>query len=283
MKVGVVGAGTMGRGIGQIFAQSGHDVIIIDVSPEALNFARKDIKNSLERLLKKDKIKEAPETILGRIEFLGDIESLKSCAIVIEAVFERIDIKKDTLAKISSFVSEDAVIGSNTSSISIDVLSRSVKRPERFLGIHCFNPVPVMSLVEIVPSEATSREILETTTELLKSVGKDPVFSKNFPGFISNRILMPMIREAILTYEQGIASPSDIDKTFMLGMNHPMGPLKLADFIGLDVCYDIMEVLYRDFGNPSFKPPITLKNLVDSGKLGVKSGRGFYNYKVKKE
>lgn len=282
MNVGVIGAGTMGRGIGQIFAQSGHDVIIIDISPEALNFARRDILNSLQRLEKKGKISAEPETILERIEFLSDQESLTKCQIVIEAVFERMDIKRDALQKISSVVSEDAIIGSNTSSISIDVLSRSVKNPERFLGIHFFNPVPIMSLVEIVPSEFTSRKIVDETIELLKSVGKDPVFSKNFPGFISNRILMPLIREAILTYEQGIASPSDIDKTFRLGMNHPMGPLELADFIGLDVCYDIMEVLYRDFGNPAFKPPITLKNLVDSGKLGRKSGKGFYDYEVKK-
>ncbi|MCL5790889.1 MAG: 3-hydroxyacyl-CoA dehydrogenase family protein, partial [Candidatus Thermoplasmatota archaeon] len=248
MKIGVVGAGTMGRGIGQIFAQAGHSVTLIDVSADALSFARKDIQSSLQRLAGKGKMKDEPDAIVARIEFLNDMERLKNCDIVIEAVFERLDIKKDTLARISSIVGDSTVIGSNTSSISIDVLSRAVRHPERFLGIHFFNPVPVMSLVEIVPSEFTSSTVIEHITEILKDVGKDPVFSRNFPGFISNRILMPLIREAILTYEQGIASPADIDKTFRLGMNHPMGPIELADFIGLDVCYDIMEVLYRDFG-----------------------------------
>ena len=282
MKIGVVGAGTMGRGIGQIFAQAGHSVTLIDVSADALSFARKDIQSSLQRLAGKGKMKDEPDAIVARIEFLNDMERLKNCDIVIEAVFERLDIKKDTLARISSIVGDNTVIGSNTSSISIDVLSRAVRHPERFLGIHFFNPVPVMSLVEIVPSEFTSSTVIEHITEILKDVGKDPVFSRNFPGFISNRILMPLIREAILTYEQGIASPADIDKTFRLGMNHPMGPIELADFIGLDVCYDIMEVLYRDFGNPAFKPPVTLKNMVDSGKLGRKTGQGFYSYEVRR-
>ncbi len=282
MKVGVIGAGTMGRGIGQVFAQAGHNVRIIDVSPDALNFARKDMANSLERLEKKGKIKETPEEIMKRIELLNSVESLGDMDMVIEAVFERLSIKQETLKSISSVVRDDTIIGSNTSSISIDVLSGSVRNRERFLGIHFFNPVPVMSLVEIVPSQSTSRDVIEKSRDILVSIGKDPVFSKNFPGFISNRILMPLIREAILTYEQGIASPADIDKTFRLGMNHPMGPLELADFIGLDVCYDIMEVLYRDFGEPSFKPPITLKNMVDSGYFGRKSGKGFYDYEVKK-
>ncbi len=272
----------MGRGIGQVFAQGGYSVTQVDVNKDALALAKDSIYDSLSKLEKKGLLRETPETILKRISFSTELDSISDSDIVIEAVFERLDVKSETLRKISAVVREDALIGSNTSSISINLLSSSVRNPERFMGIHFFNPVPVMKLVELVSSENTSGDLLKKVSELLVSIGKDPVHVKDFPGFVSNRVLMPLIREAILALEESVASASDIDKTFRLGMNHPMGPLELADFIGLDVCQDIMEVLYNNYGDPRFKPPVTLRNLVNSKKLGRKSGEGFYKYGDKK-
>jgi 3-hydroxybutyryl-CoA dehydrogenase len=282
MKISVIGSGTMGRGIGQIFAQKGFNVTQVDVSEDILKIAKDSTLDSLRRLEKKGLIEESIEKILKRIDYTNEISSINDSDFIIEAVFERLDIKNQTLAQISNYAKESAIIGTNTSSISINLLSKNIKNPERFLGIHFFNPVPIMKLVEIVSGERTSKEVVEKATTTLITLGKDPVFSKDFPGFISNRVLMPLIKEAILVYEEGIASPSDVDKTFRLGMSHPMGPLELADFIGLDVCYDIMEVLYINYGDPRFKPPVTLRNLINSGKLGRKSGEGFYKHEVKK-
>ncbi|MHB1439681.1 MAG: 3-hydroxyacyl-CoA dehydrogenase family protein [Cuniculiplasma sp.] len=282
MKVSVIGSGTMGRGIGQIFAQNGYDVNQVDVNQTALNMAEKSILESLNKLYSKHAISESPEDILKRINFSDSMESVRRSDLVIEAVFEKLEIKTDTLSKISDTVDKDVIIGTNTSSISINFLSKYVRNPERFLGIHFFNPVPIMKLVEVVSSELTTEFYLKKASDLLVNVGKDPVFVKDFPGFVSNRVLMPLIREAILVFEENVANARDIDKTFRLGMNHPMGPLELADFIGLDVCQDIMEVLYVNYGDPRFKAPVTLRNFVNSGKLGRKSGEGFYKYEVKK-
>ena len=279
MNVSVVGAGTMGRGIGQVFAQAGHDVILIDINRNVLSSAESNIKESLSRLNRKGLLKESIESIIGRIKYSSSLEDIKNSKIIIEAVFEKIEIKKETMEIISKHADPQAIIGTNTSSISINTLSQYVNGKERFLGTHFFNPVPVMKLVEIITSERTDGKVVETIEKVMIEIGKDPVFSKDFPGFVSNRILMPLIREAILTFEQGVASAADIDKTFRLGMNHPMGPLELADFVGLDVCYDVLEVLYRDYGDPRFKPPITLKNMVTAGKLGRKSSEGFYTYR----
>ncbi len=279
MKVSVVGSGTMGRGIGQVFAQAGHQVKLIDINKEVLGKAKENIKESLARLEKKKALNESLDVIMERIENSSDIADVKGSQFIIEAVFERIDIKQEALENICKSASPDAIIGTNTSSISINTLAKFIEGKERFIGTHFFNPVPVMKLVEIITSERTSKEVIEKTEKVMIEIGKDPVFSKDFPGFISNRILMPLIREAIAVYEQGIASAADIDKSFRLGMAHPMGPLELADFVGLDVCYDVLEVLYRDYGEPRFKPPITLKNMVTAGKLGRKSGEGFYNYR----
>ncbi|MCL4341171.1 MAG: 3-hydroxyacyl-CoA dehydrogenase family protein [Candidatus Thermoplasmatota archaeon] len=278
MKVAVIGAGTMGRGIAQVFAQSSHSVLLADMVPEALPRARKAIGESLERLSRKGSIKESAETVLGRIRTIERVEDLKGCDIYLEAVFERADVKLDLFRKLNSIAGEGAIMATNTSSISVNLLSGAVDEPGNFIGMHFFNPVPVMKLVEIVKAEKTFPETVERVTSISKELGKEPVVSKDFPGFISNRILMPLLREAMVCYQEGVASAEDIDKTAKLGFNHPMGPLELSDFIGLDVVRDIMEVLYYEFGEERFKPPIVLRNMVNSGLLGRKSGSGFYRY-----
>ncbi len=281
MKVTVIGAGTMGRGIAQVFAQAGNEVILTDVYDKALASAMVEIKKSLEKLHSKNLISEDPENVLSRISPTNNLVDGQETQIFVEAVLERIEVKESLYKELNEILSADAIVASNTSSISINALSASIKYPENFIGLHFFNPVPVMKLVEIIKGEKTSEKVLSRTLEIVKSLGKVPVTSNDFPGFISNRILMPLIREAILTLEQGISTKEDIDTTLKLGMNHPMGPLELADFIGLDVVYDIMHVLYTEFGDPRFMPPITLRNLVSARKLGRKSGEGFYSYQVK--
>ena len=278
MKVTVVGAGTMGRGIAQVFAQVGNEVLLTDVYEKALSLARDSINTSLSKLAKKGELKENPDTVMSRIKITGKLEEGADSDIYVEAVIEKVETKRDVLQSISGIAKPDSIIATNTSSISITQLSAFVKFPERFIGLHFFNPVPVMKLVEIVRGERTPDSLVRKCFEIAKALGKDPVISQDFPGFISNRVLMPLIREAILVLEEGIATKNDIDKTLRLGMNHPMGPLELADFIGLDVTLDIMEVLYHEYGDPRFKPPITLRNLVNSGKLGRKTSEGFYKY-----
>lgn len=278
MKVTVVGAGTMGRGIAQVFAQSGSQVILNDVYEKALETATTEISKSLSKLHSKGLINDSPETVLGRITTTGRLEDGKGSDIFIEAVLERMDVKTELYGRLNGIASDSALIASNTSSISINALSSHIRNPERFIGLHFFNPVPVMKLVEIISGERTSEKTLSDSLEITRKLGKEPVTSRDFPGFLSNRILMPLIREAILTLEQGVSTREDIDKTLKLGMNHPMGPLELADFIGLDVVHDIMRVLYEEFGDPRFMPPVTLRNLVSSRKLGRKSGEGFYTY-----
>lgn len=278
MRVTVVGAGTMGRGIAQVFAQAGNSVVLTDVYKKALENASAEIMKSLKKLHSKGLVTESPETVYGRIAFSGDLSEGKNSDIFVEAVLERFEVKTELYRKINDLASHKAIIASNTSSISINALSSSLSNPENFLGLHFFNPVPIMKLVEIIKGERTSQEILEKSLDIVKGLGKEPVTSNDFPGFISNRILMPLIREAILSLEQGVSTKEDIDKTLRLGMNHPMGPLELADFIGLDVVQDIMKVLYNEFGDPRFMPPVSLRNLVSARKLGRKSGEGFYKY-----
>jgi 3-hydroxybutyryl-CoA dehydrogenase len=278
MKVAVLGAGTMGRGIAQVFAQGSHDVFLSDSDKNALPRARKYILDSLGKLAKKGIIRETPESIAERITFTGDIEDTRGCNLYVEAIFERPEPKMELLRKLGPLVDKESIVATNTSSISINFLSSSAPDPSRFIGLHFFNPVPLMNLVEIVQGEKTSPETLETALSITRKIGKDPVVSRDFPGFISNRILMPILKEAMLCFQEGVASAEDIDKTAKLGFNHPMGPLELSDFIGLDVVRDIMEVLYHEFGEERFKPPIVLRNMVNSGLLGRKSGAGFYRY-----
>ncbi len=282
MKVTVIGAGTMGRGIAQVFAQAGNEVVVTDVYDKALSTAMTEIRKSLEKLYSKNLISEDPETVISRISPTNNMVDGKDTKIFIEAVLEKKELKESLYKELNEFISAETIVATNTSSISINALSASIKYPENFIGLHFFNPVPVMKLVEIIKGEKTSEKVVSKTLEIVKSLGKEPVTSNDFPGFISNRILMPLIREAILTLEQGVSTKEDIDKTLRLGMNHPMGPLELADFIGLDVVHDIMHVLYTEFGDPRFMPPVTLRNLVNAKKLGKKSGEGFYSYQVKK-
>lgn len=278
LKVTVIGAGTMGSGIAQVFAQKGHEVVLTDIYEPAIENAKKTIPNSLQRLKRKGIITEDESAVVKRIDFTKELSSGKGSDLFIEAVIEKPETKTDLFGKISDMADETSIIASNTSSISINYLSGFVNNPKRFVGIHFFNPPPVMKLVEIVKANSTSEETIERALSISKSLDKEPVVVKDFPGFVSNRVLMPLIREAILTLEEGIATTEDIDKTLKLGMNHPMGPLELADLIGLDVTYDIMDVLYREYGDPRFKPPITLRNLVNSKRLGRKTGEGFYKY-----
>ncbi|HLH86313.1 MAG TPA: 3-hydroxyacyl-CoA dehydrogenase NAD-binding domain-containing protein [Thermoplasmataceae archaeon] len=278
MKVSVLGCGTMGKGIAQVFATYGNSVVAYDSLSKALEKAPSDIGASLDRLAKKDPEKFDKQQILPRITFTGNLEEIRGSDLVIEAVFERVEEKTALLRKVSDIIDDRCMLATNTSSISINKLASAVRNPGRFLGMHFFNPVPVMKLVELVKGEHTDEAILKKAYSISESIEKSPVISKDFPGFISNRILMPLIREAIAVYEEGIATPQDIDKTLRLGMNHPMGPLELADFVGLDVVYDVLKVLYDEYGEPRFKPPITLRNMVNSGKLGRKSGEGFYKY-----
>lgn len=278
MKVTVVGAGTMGNGIAQVFAQGGNEVVLTDIIEPVLEKAKDTISKSLERLAKKNLISESPETIKGRIKFTGNIEEGAKSDIYVEAIVEKVELKKEILEKISEMAKEDSIVSTNTSSISVNYLSRFVKHPENFLGMHFFNPPPVMKLVEIVTGVKTSEQAIKRVQEISRSLGKEPVVVKDYPGFVANRILMPLLREAIVAYEEGVASKEDIDKTVKLGLNHPMGPLELADFVGLDITYDVMKVLYDEFGDPRYKPPITLRNMVNAGLLGRKTGEGFYKY-----
>ncbi len=278
MKVTVIGAGTMGRGIAQVFAQAGNEVVLTDVYQKALETASNEIQKSLGKLHSKGAIAEAPELVYGRIKFMEDLSQGRDADIFIEAVLEKLEIKEALYRQLNEIAGENSIIASNTSSISINALSASINKPENFLGLHFFNPVPIMKLVEIIRGVRTSPSVVDRAIEITRQLGKEPVTSQDFPGFISNRILMPLIREAILALEEGVSSREDIDKTLKLGMNHPMGPLELADFIGLDVVQDIMAVLYEEFGDPRFKPPVTLRNLVNARKLGRKSGEGFYKY-----
>ncbi len=278
MKISVIGAGTMGSGIAQVFAMSGYETSLIDIFPEAIKKGKANIEKSLSKLSEKGLIKSSPEKILSMITFSSSYDDLKGSELVVEAAFERLDVKKDILGKVSTIVEKGTIIGSNTSSISISLLSSFVKEPENFIGMHFFNPPPIMKLVEIVNGNSTSEATRNKIFEISKKLGKDPVVVNDYPGFVSNRVLMPMLREAIVCLEEGIGSVEDIDKTIKLGLNHPMGPLTLCDFIGNDVVFDIMEVLFREFGDPHYKPPVLLRNMVYAGKLGRKSGEGFYKY-----
>ena len=278
--IGVIGAGTMGNGIAHVFAQSGYSVRLIDLSESALEKAMATISKNLDRMVAKEKISEADKiNTLNNIQTFTDISSaVKGLDLVVEAATENMDIKLKIFSQLDELCDEHTILGSNTSSISITKIASATQRPDKVIGMHFMNPVPVMKLVEIIRGYATSDQVTNTIMEVSKSLGKSPVEVNDYPGFVANRILMPMINEAIITLHEGVAGVEEIDTVMMLGMAHPMGPLHLADFIGLDVCLSILEVMHEGFGNPKYAPCPLLVNMVTAGKLGVKSGEGFYDY-----
>lgn len=279
-NISVIGAGTMGNGIAHVFAMNGFSVALVDVSQDALNKGLQTISNNLDRMVKKETITEADKaaTLANITAFTGIAEGVKNADLVVEAATENVNLKLDIFRQLDQNAPADAILASNTSSISITKIAAVTKRPEKVIGMHFMNPVPVMKLVEVIRGYSTTNEVTQTIFDLSKKLGKIPVEVNDYPGFISNRILMPMINEAIYALYEGVAGVEEIDTVMKLGMAHPMGPLQLADFVGLDVCLAILKVLYEGFGNQKYAPCPLLVNMVTAGKLGVKSGEGFYNY-----
>lgn len=278
-KVGVIGAGTMGNGIAQVCASAGLDVVMVDISIEAVQHGIATVSNSLDKLIKKEKLNAADKNaILGRIQGTTEYGQLASVDLAIEAATENQPLKLRILKEIDAIVSPHAIIATNTSSISITMLAAATTRPSNFIGTHFFNPVPLMTLVELIKGLQTSDQTLAATENFVKTIGKESIVAKNSPGFAVNRILCPMINEAIFALQEGCASAEDIDTGMKLGCNQPIGPLALADLIGLDTMLSVMQVFYSSFNDPKYRPAPLLKEMVDAGFLGRKSGRGFYQY-----
>jgi 3-hydroxybutyryl-CoA dehydrogenase len=278
-RIAVLGAGQMGNGIAHVMAQSGHDVTMIDISPAALAAGKDTISKNLDRQVKKGTVTpEEKNRILGRVATAESVEAVKGASVVIEAVTEQKDLKFRIFRDIDRLADDGAILATNTSSISITEIAAQTKRPDAVIGMHFMNPVPVMQLVEVIRGHATSDAITQRAMQLAKSVGKTPVEANDYPGFIANRILMPMINEACFALMEGVGTRDAIDTVMKLGMNHPMGPLQLADFIGLDTCVAILDVLHEGLGDPKYRACPLLKKYVAAGWLGKKSGRGFYSY-----
>jgi len=277
--IGVVGAGTMGHGIAQVSAANGYDVILVDVVPQALERGIGQIGKSLEKLESKGKLTaEERERTLARIRTESQLTALTAADLVVEAVVERQEVKQDVLAELDRACAPETILATNTSSISITRLAAATRRPDKVIGMHFMNPVPLMQLIEVIRGLATSQETYDAVEAASRKMGKIPVEVHDAPGFVSNRVLMPMINEAVYCLYEGVGKPEAIDSVMKLGMNHPMGPLALADLIGLDVCLDILRVLQEGFGDPKYRPCPLLVKMVDAGYLGRKSGRGFYEY-----
>jgi 3-hydroxybutyryl-CoA dehydrogenase len=277
--LGIIGAGTMGSGIAQVAAQAGLDVVMLDLNDAAIEHGQNASRGSLARHARKEKLTASDrDAALGRIRGITDVAALSGADYCIEAATENEPVKRKILADADRVLRPEAIIATNTSSISITKLAAATQRPDRFVGMHFFNPVPLMALVELIRGLATSDATLETATELSKRLGKAPITVRNSPGFVVNRLLCPMINEAIFAYQEGLASAEEIDNGMKLGCNHPIGPLALADMIGLDVMLAVMNVFYEGFNDPKYRPAPLLKEMVDAGHLGRKSGRGFYSY-----
>ncbi|MBK7143410.1 MAG: 3-hydroxybutyryl-CoA dehydrogenase [bacterium] len=278
-QVTVIGSGTMGNGIAQVFASFGYDVTVVDLQQEFLDRAFAAITKSLDRIVKKGAITEDDKgSTLNRIKTSTDLDSAKNSQLVIEAVTENLAVKLDIFKRLEAVCPPEVIFASNTSSLPITQLAAATKRADKFIGMHFMNPVPMMKLIELIRGIATSDETYALIAELSKKLGKTPVEVNDFPGFIANRILMPMINEAIYAHMEGVGTVEAIDEVMKLGMNHPMGPLQLADFIGLDVCLSILEVMHSGLGDPKYRPCPLLRKMVQAGYLGRKSGRGFYTY-----
>jgi 3-hydroxybutyryl-CoA dehydrogenase len=278
-RIGVIGAGTMGNGIAQVFAQSGFEVLVWDAIPAAVDRAKATIEKSLGKFVEKGKLTAADrDATLGRLTSSLTMDVMSGADYVVEAIAEDLRAKTEVFKRLDAITRPDVILSSNTSSISITVLGAATKRPDKVLGMHFMNPVPLMTLVELIRGQATSSESMQIATDLCKTLGKTPVEAADYPGFIANRILMPMINEAVYAVMEGVGTPEAIDAVMKLGMNHPMGPLTLADFIGLDVCLAILNVLHEGLGDPKYRPCPLLRRLVAAGHLGRKSGRGFYSY-----
>lgn len=284
-NISVIGAGTMGNGIAHTFAQCGYNVQLIDVSEQALKRGLETIASNLDRMVAKEKITiaEKEKTLSNLSTFTSIKEGVKYASLVIEAATENVDLKTKIFKELDEVCAKDTILATNTSSISITQIGAATKRADKVIGMHFMNPVPIMQLVEIIRGYNTSDEVTNFIVDLSKKIGKIPVEVNDYPGFVANRILMPMINESIETLYNGVAGVAEIDTVMKLGMAHPMGPLQLADFIGLDVCLSILNVMFDGFKNPKYAPCPLLKNMVTAGKLGVKSGEGFYDYSQSKK
>lgn len=279
MKVAIIGTGTMGNGIAQAFAQAGYDVVMKDLNQDFLQRAIGNIDRSLSRLASKEQLTVTEkDQILGRIATTLSYDDIKDCALVVEAIAENMELKKRVFGELDQVCQQDCILASNTSSLSITEIAAATQRPDRVIGMHFFNPVPVLKLVEVIRGQLTSDEVYDKISSITRDIQKVPVEITEAPGFLVNRLLIPMINEGIAAYADGVASKEDIDEAMKLGAGHPIGPLALADLVGLDVCLAIMEVLHREFGDDKYRPHPLLRKMVRANQLGRKTGRGFYDY-----